>query len=428
MRKLFFLWMIIWAGALSAQVTPTEYVGENPFLFTPNWPMRPRVTYIHDSIVCTEFLIPCLTGRDAIWGGNGLNYPPEIEERFRGYAIKQYSEDTIHIVGVAELYADEDIPWHMVTIMDTDFNILRMVLDSFPLLQQETGSGDGRCYTHRFAIETRIQPYRRMFYYHFFDTPIDIKGDFYMGFSLCDNKDGWNQRMICIRRIFEQHEPPYGFPVLQQAVQYREDLTWQQFAFQCLPTQFPLIDPECAIPTPYVECVDDSCVRIEWDSTCYVLTDTTEGLFPWQVRYAPVGGGIPTVTDCCTTECIIGGLIPGVRYDFSVRSRCDRIGNPHWTSWSAPETTIVGNNTGIFPTAHAGTITLAPNPARGSVTVSSSTELKSIVFYNAQGVMMLNQTLSGYSVEVNIDGLLQGAYVVDIITTNGTASKKLVIK
>jgi hypothetical protein len=106
------------------------------------------------------------------------------------------------------------------------------------------------------------------------------------------------------------------------------------------------------------------------------------------------------------------------------------IDNPYLATiiWGGPE----AEDRWQLSTQQFGTLDFAlyPNPATGNtVSISTSSQVESLVFYNLQGkaVLQVNQPHTVDRV-VEVNNIPSGFYLVQLHTPKGTTTKKLVVK
>ena len=75
-----------------------------------------------------------------------------------------------------------------------------------------------------------------------------------------------------------------------------------------------------------------------------------------------------------------------------------------------------------------GNISIYPNPATNLVNIESDVQINSIQIINYTGQVVYNQHTSGNNVQVNTNDLSSGVYFVNISTSEGIATQKLLIK
>ena len=131
-------------------------------------------------------------------------------------------------------------------------------------------------------------------------------------------------------------------------------------------------------------------------------------------------------------------LVPTTIYAARCRARIHHVCAIHdtmvWSAWTdtiqfslnTPDTT---GTEGIKPNAgeHLG-LTLLPNPASGSVTVSSAYSLERIAVYDLQGHLLIEQPAKGESATLDLGRLPKGVYMVTVVTSAGTITKQLVVE
>lgn len=72
-------------------------------------------------------------------------------------------------------------------------------------------------------------------------------------------------------------------------------------------------------------------------------------------------------------------------------------------------------------------ITLSPNPVTDglvNITLAQDLEMKSIAIYDLQGKLQMQQSVEGNSVQVNIDALIKGLYILRLTDTEGKIHTK----
>ena len=73
-------------------------------------------------------------------------------------------------------------------------------------------------------------------------------------------------------------------------------------------------------------------------------------------------------------------------------------------------------------------VSVAPNPATETATVTSSFELSGVELYDLGGVLLLSQPASGLSHTLDLRPYPAGTYILKARTPNGTASKKIILQ
>ena len=74
-------------------------------------------------------------------------------------------------------------------------------------------------------------------------------------------------------------------------------------------------------------------------------------------------------------------------------------------------------------------VSLYPNPANSELTVSATSSINRIEIANLLGQMVYeNATLGSNQATINVSALQQGAYLVRVFTTEGTMTRKLIVR
>ena len=175
-----------------------------------------------------------------------------------------------------------------------------------------------------------------------------------------------------------------------------------------------------ATPSP------DSSVLVTWDH----MPNYQFVRLQYGARSIPVSRW-QTVDVSSSSPYRIESLVPGVQYGVRLRASCDGKSLTAWsdTVWFRPEAAPPDPPEGIgTPSELARRTHLAPNPATGEVKVSSFFDLRSADIYNAAGVRVATQTLTGHLATLSLDGLRPGLYIVAIETFAGITHKRLVVQ
>ncbi|MGX8714049.1 MAG: T9SS type A sorting domain-containing protein, partial [bacterium] len=67
-------------------------------------------------------------------------------------------------------------------------------------------------------------------------------------------------------------------------------------------------------------------------------------------------------------------------------------------------------------------------PAGSTVTVSADFALQRVDLYNTSGALVLSLPASGNQMDISLEGLHPGTYVVAVATAAGTATRKLTVE
>ncbi|MBO4600254.1 MAG: T9SS type A sorting domain-containing protein, partial [Bacteroidales bacterium] len=79
-------------------------------------------------------------------------------------------------------------------------------------------------------------------------------------------------------------------------------------------------------------------------------------------------------------------------------------------------------------TADSGLVRLKPNPASGSVVAMSSYGIERVEVYDARGIRVYEQAMSGTVASFDVSGWVKGAYALMVYTPAGIATKRLVVE
>jgi uncharacterized repeat protein (TIGR01451 family) len=86
------------------------------------------------------------------------------------------------------------------------------------------------------------------------------------------------------------------------------------------------------------------------------------------------------------------------------------------------------DTTGVGISTIAGDVSLSiyPNPAHTNLTIATNHSGNTVAIYNAQGSIVMKQTMNGSAETLNIAELAGGVYYVEVSTTQGIARKKFI--
>lgn len=192
---------------------------------------------------------------------------------------------------------------------------------------------------------------------------------------------------------------------------------------------FPIIDTTGSYRVP------DSCKGVRnfgmpYQDSNYAYLTWDRGRFnqTWQVAYGPAEDSVEsyTVEPCTTESFMLRGLTPGVEYAARVRGTCFE--GEAFSEWS--DTVRFVRHTGTEGIASQLTpyISLSPNPASSRVVVASSAALRRVTLYDLQGHAVYDQDATGFTVEIDVQSLSSGLYIVAVITSQGLITQKLTIE
>ena len=173
--------------------------------------------------------------------------------------------------------------------------------------------------------------------------------------------------------------------------------------------------------------------KISWDSC--------EGHDFYDVQYAPVGGAWQRAPTTSLTTCVLyASWVPGTRYMVRVRAKCNHQCFIHDTvmvsEWSETMEFVMpgeGVET-VDETEGRGMFALAPNPAKGNVTVKpmiGGDEYPAMLTVSdVKGREMLRKELSHETHEYtfHVSDFPAGTYFVTLSTPDGTSTQRLVVE
>ena len=173
--------------------------------------------------------------------------------------------------------------------------------------------------------------------------------------------------------------------------------------------------------------------KLAWESCA--------GQTRYEVQYAAVGGdGWHRATITTATEYLLRAEIdPMTRYWVRVRAQCDHHCHIHDTvmtgEWSdTVEFCLNPQGIGDIDAVEGGMFSMAPNPARGTVTVKPAVaggEYPAVLTVSdTKGREMMRYTLTdGSPLTVDVGGLPSGAYLVTLTTrSRRTGTQRLVVE
>ena len=135
------------------------------------------------------------------------------------------------------------------------------------------------------------------------------------------------------------------------------------------------------------------------------------------------GGGVYEDGDVAVLTASTWSPYAFYRWDDGVLDNPRRVVVTQDTMFTALFTDLVG-----VATADSGLVRLQPNPASGCVVVKSSYGIERVEVYDARGVRVYEQAVSGTMTGFDVAGWAKGAYAVMLYTPAGVATKKLVVE
>ena len=292
---------------------------------------------------------------------------------------------------------------------------------------------------------------------YYFNSPVIVTDSFYLGlehlYRRTDNIDE------STRNIYDQYSTVHVYrngalhqylptaectqKIPPQRIMYRRrpaphvsDTSWKYTTetdiYQLV---FPIIEVDtvgmpydtslftCPVPeTPTLISRGDYWARISWDDH--------DGNSNWMVSVVAAGGNPDNGRQIHATESplYIYGLSPDTTYDIRVKGWCSKPMYEGWGDWSDPLTLdTVPAPQGIAAPANEK-VTLSPNPARGTVTVTTESPQGTLAVVDMQGRQLLSMPLAGTETVVDIHTLAPGTYVVTLNTPQGHSSLQLTVE
>lgn len=167
---------------------------------------------------------------------------------------------------------------------------------------------------------------------------------------------------------------------------------------------------------------DNYFARIEWVDN----SDNAE----WMVSVVPAGGNPDDgrMIGSPSKVLTINGLSPDTNYNVYVKGWCKRTMWEGWGEWSDSVTleAMPSPNGIVNPVGES--FSLSPNPASGTVTVSTEAQQGTLTVIDMQGRQVLSMPLSGKETVVDIRTLAAGTYIVSLNTPKGHSSLKLTVE
>lgn len=266
--------------------------------------------------------------------------------------------------------------------------------------------GKNTCHTNFILIPVT----QMVLKYAYFDTPVEVDGDFYLGFSEIYNS---NNLVGNFSFVHELHEVPYH--IGNYPYKLRTDTRWEDDTLDReLPEIFLIIEPECrAVESVRVTTDSTGCIRAAWDS------------LPWQdlwvARLAgPSGERYDTLDTTVHTYC---GLNPNEHYEISIQARCYRPGGRNWSEWS-PSVSLGRAGIPLVNEVKAH-LAVFPNPATGMLQVEGDEGQLQLLDLHGREVMACG--LQSSHTRMDVSTLPRGVYLLRLVTDTGTATRRVVI-
>lgn len=370
-----------------------------PFLYKYGWD---SVGVENDGIMC--FVAESLDNH---------NYGKEV-------VFLQHTDTPLRAVGIASGYqVSHTIYTNHLTIYGADLKTKIGELYRGGGFSNNWGTWQSDTHYHRIVIPGKTTPHpnsspwtEMVLKYEFFDEPVEVNGDFYIGISRLYNSTEVSAPQITV--LYELHEAPYH--IGKTVCKYRHDSEWMDGDTLDgeLPEVFLIIEPECqAVENITVTADSNGCLHAVWDS------------LPWQDLWVarlegPSGVQYDTLDTTAHTYC---DLAPDGHYSLSIQARCYRPGGHNWAQWS-PSVSL--GRAGIpFVTGTHARLESFPNPASKSLTVEG--EDGRLQMLDLEGREVMACYLRGRRTTIDVSALPRGVYLLRLVSSEGTATRKVVL-
>ena len=310
----------------------------------------------------------------------------------------------------------------------------------------------------------------------YFDRPVLVKDSFYLG-GTCYSDDGnilangaqnYINNFTTVLTYYADHagvqwfdDEDYFFelnldtcPIISSLIKTRYPrqktppetyLPWTPYKWEYhtlvtwIPQVYPIFEEMCPVVSGlHVENRQSDEVTVAWNA------HGSHNV--WMVSYGPLGmprDSFATVS-CLQPSLTITGLDSTRIYDICVQALCDY----RASDYDFYDADVFGNHDTTFvsdwskhlylrgcnivsindiSTPDDG-ILLRPNPADRQVTVSAPLPLKRVEVYDLAGRMVEAHQPNGTTLQIDLKTYPTGTYLVKVTTTNGTTTKKLVVK
>ena len=291
---------------------------------------------------------------------------------------------------------------------------------------------------------------------HYFDKPITVYDSFYVG----GTDHSWMglispEPMSGSYSYYITYRPSISYdtacitPSLWKMYHYRELLDRPQYQWHWMPTdQFMMVLPIIEVVdtsfanAPECPVVSGLFVRGNYTDTVTVQWDY-DSLHPeYQLWYGPEADfeTNSTMVPLRTNKWVFSNAsYADTQMIAYVRTVCHEYDTLRYSEWGRPirfmlhheEQDTTGHGDIGVPEAGddlARFVQLMPNPASGSVLVSSSYSISSVEAYDLRGEKVMDQPTEGRTAVIDVTAWPKGAYVVLVRTPQGTAAKRLVVQ
>lgn len=181
--------------------------------------------------------------------------------------------------------------------------------------------------------------------------------------------------------------------------------------------------------TPVVPCETPSAISFSNVGTSQATASWTYSgsANQWQVELS-TGGNVQNTYNANENHFTLSGLSEGTSYSVRVRTVCDANTYSDWSAAATFTTDTTGGSHEGIATADLSAISLSPNPATSVVTVGGLEAGAQLTIVDLNGRTVARYDVVNTEMEINVANLTKGAYFVRIVSPNGTAVRKLVVK
>lgn len=173
---------------------------------------------------------------------------------------------------------------------------------------------------------------------------------------------------------------------------------------------------DCSVPANItVTNVTTNSATITWDAG---------NAASWNIEYGPNGfiHGNGTQVTANNNIYTLTNLTPGTAYDVYVQGVCAPDNISPWSNVA----TFSTQNVGIAEYGH--TVSIYPNPATSTCTVSCDVAGSEILLYDLCGKQLLRQTMTSHTLELNLSDYADGIYFVRVITDGKMIANSKLVK
>lgn len=176
----------------------------------------------------------------------------------------------------------------------------------------------------------------------------------------------------------------------------------------------------CEAPTAVnVSNVGTTIATVSWTST----SDASQ----WQIELS-AGGNVANTYNANANHYTLSGLSEGTAYSVRVRTMCTDGQTSDWSAAATFTTDTTGGSHQGIESAGMDAVSLWPNPASSVVRVGGLSAGTQLTVVDLNGRTVARFDIQETEFEFNVDNLVKGAYFVRIVSADGTAVRKLVVR